>query len=301
MGDYFTVCAGNGSVVPKVTLVLLVTSKCNVNMDQSLIIDGVDISKLGDDDLYQRLSDLGATVGPIVESTRKVYQKKLFGLMGGEVPNSPTFNGDVDEEEEYSDSEEAEEEKEKVEMVVTRQVENTASPPPSDITDIRKRILLSSAGEREKGDILYDPDKHTPSPRRSLRSVTSTTTTTKYESTIFRNVNNGRSGLIGSTDDTPSKVSTEEEEEQELDRKSKMSLIVRLLVKLLFLGLIIALILYIYQNDPSESPFKAVEELARQALEAAVGEEASEKEKGAIESVKAADAKPEPQQVPEVH
>ncbi|XP_068238566.1 lamina-associated polypeptide 2, isoforms beta/gamma-like [Palaemon carinicauda] len=121
-----------------------VVAKEMVNMDQSLIIDGVDISKLGDDDLYQRLSDLGATVGPIVESTRKVYQKKLFGLMGGEVPNSPTFNGDVDEEEEYSDSEEAEEEKEKVEMVATRQVENTASPPPSDITDIRKRILLSS-------------------------------------------------------------------------------------------------------------------------------------------------------------
>ncbi|MPC84011.1 hypothetical protein E2C01_078735 [Portunus trituberculatus] len=43
------------------------------------------------------------------DSTRSVYQKKLFVLLGGEVPESPTFNGDVEqqeeEEEEYSDSE----------------------------------------------------------------------------------------------------------------------------------------------------------------------------------------------------
>ncbi|XP_064118596.1 lamina-associated polypeptide 2, isoforms alpha/zeta-like isoform X2 [Macrobrachium nipponense] len=264
-------------------------------MEQNLVVDGLDISKLDDDELYKRLSDLGATVGPIVESTRKVYQKKLLVLMGGDVPDSPTYNGDLDEEE-YSDSEDAEEVK--VGEVVTNKVENTTSSPPSEASDIRRRVLLSSAGETERGEVIFDPEKHTPSPRRSLRSVTSTKTTSTYESTIFRNVNNGRSGLINATGST---ISTEEEEEQEQDRKSKISLIVRLLVKLLFLGLIIALILYIYQNDPSESPFKAVEQLARQALEAAVGEEANVKEEGTVESVKAPDTPPQLQEVPEVH
>ena len=45
---------------------------------------------------------------PSADSTRSVYQKKLFVLLGGELAESPTFNGDVeqqDEEEEYSDSE----------------------------------------------------------------------------------------------------------------------------------------------------------------------------------------------------
>ncbi|XP_066961457.1 lamina-associated polypeptide 2, isoforms alpha/zeta-like isoform X2 [Macrobrachium rosenbergii] len=268
-----------------------------VNMEQNLVVDGLDISKLDDDELYKRLSDLGATVGPIVESTRKVYQKKLLVLMGGDVPDSPTYNGDLDEE--YSDSEDAEEVK--VEEVVTSKVENTTSPPPSEVSDIRRRVLLSSAGETNRGEVVFDPEKHTPSPRRSLRSVTSTKTTTTYESTIFRNVNNGRSELINATA-SPTKVSTEEEDDdQEQDRKSKISLIVRLLVKLLFLGLIVALILYIYQNDPSESPFKAVEQLARQALEAAVGEEANVKEEGTVESVEAPDTPPQLQEVPEVH
>ncbi|XP_066961458.1 lamina-associated polypeptide 2, isoforms alpha/zeta-like isoform X3 [Macrobrachium rosenbergii] len=266
-------------------------------MEQNLVVDGLDISKLDDDELYKRLSDLGATVGPIVESTRKVYQKKLLVLMGGDVPDSPTYNGDLDEE--YSDSEDAEEVK--VEEVVTSKVENTTSPPPSEVSDIRRRVLLSSAGETNRGEVVFDPEKHTPSPRRSLRSVTSTKTTTTYESTIFRNVNNGRSELINATA-SPTKVSTEEEDDdQEQDRKSKISLIVRLLVKLLFLGLIVALILYIYQNDPSESPFKAVEQLARQALEAAVGEEANVKEEGTVESVEAPDTPPQLQEVPEVH
>lgn len=40
-------------------------------------------------------------------TTRSVYEKKLYVLLGGHLPDSPTFNGDVEQEdeEEYSDSE----------------------------------------------------------------------------------------------------------------------------------------------------------------------------------------------------
>lgn len=256
-----------------------------INMEQSLVIDGLDISKLDDNELFSRLQDLGATVGPIVDTTRKVYQKKLLVLMGGDVVDSPTYNGDVDEDE-YSDSEEAEEGNVE-EPVQTRSSfahSNTTSPAPTQTTEIRKRILISSAGGNTNDDVVFDPDRHTPSPRRSLRSVTSTMSSSETI-TVRKHVNNGRSGFINTSN---TEAMTEEEDEH--DRSSKISLLVRLLVKILFLGLIVALIMYIYQNDSSESPFKAVEQLARQALEAAVGDDASVKEGDSVEA--AAPVKP---------
>ena len=70
----------------------------------SLTVNGLDLTTLDDDDLFSRLKGLGATVGPIVDSTRKVYQRKLAVLMGGDVPESQ-YNGDVDQDEDCSDSE----------------------------------------------------------------------------------------------------------------------------------------------------------------------------------------------------
>ncbi|XP_076363637.1 emerin homolog 1-like isoform X3 [Tachypleus tridentatus] len=49
-----------------------------------LIVDGVNISKLTDDELFQKLRQLGVNAGPIIESTRAVYERKLAQLLKGE-------------------------------------------------------------------------------------------------------------------------------------------------------------------------------------------------------------------------
>ncbi|XP_071533543.1 uncharacterized protein [Panulirus ornatus] len=208
------------------------------SLETSMVIDGLDISKLDDDELFSRLEGLGASVGPIVDTTRQVYQKKLFTLLGGEIIESPSYNGDVGEEE-YSDSEEGEK-----------------SNQPS---------------------VVYDPERHTPSPRRSLRTVTSSSSETV---TVHRFMNNSSmSGKFREEFDTRhfghTNATSTSKDSSPIKSTSKTSVYLRLLIKMLFLILIIGVVFYFYQNNNSESPFKAVEQLARQALEAAVGEEAA--------------------------
>ncbi|XP_045122984.1 lamina-associated polypeptide 2, isoforms beta/delta/epsilon/gamma-like isoform X2 [Portunus trituberculatus] len=252
-------------------------------MDTStMVINGLDVTSLHDDDLYARLQDLGSPVGPIVDSTRSVYQKKLFVLLGGEVPESPTFNGDVEqqeeEEEEYSDSEPeavVDAPMQTRNRVVTESSRTTTystssgtsavSPPASQLSETRRRLLHSDGNDKESSGMVYDPDLHTPSPRRSLRTVTSSSSET---TTYRRMVNNGKTS-------SSARFVTDygKDEVDSSPAPGKLSSALRLLVKLLFLALIIAAALYFYQNNPTESPFKAIEEMARQALEAASGEE----------------------------
>ncbi|KAK8400775.1 hypothetical protein O3P69_002520 [Scylla paramamosain] len=251
-------------------------------MDTStLVINGLDITSLDDDDLYAQLQELGSPVGPIVDSTRSVYQKKLFVLLGGYVPEpSQTFNGDVEqeEEEEYSDSE--------PEAVVDAPLQtrnrvvsqsscttytstssgaSAASPPASQLSETRRRLLHSGGNDRESSGMVYDPDLHTPSPRRSLRTVTSSSSETTTYRRMFNNGKTSSSARFASDGG--------KDEVDSPPAPGKLSSALRLLVKLLFLALIIATALYFYQNNPTESPFKAIEEMARQALEAASGEE----------------------------
>ncbi|KAK8733366.1 hypothetical protein OTU49_006604 [Cherax quadricarinatus] len=214
--------------------------KVQASSETSMIIDGLDISRLDDDELYSRLKDLGAEVGPIVDSTRKVYEKKLFVMMGGDMVESFTYNGDVDDE--YSGSEE--------EVVVEKPTISrssfmsestrftTTSSSPSKHTDLRKRIM-SPASETKSSDV-YDPERHTPSPRPSLRTVTSTSSETY---TVRKFVNNGRSGYA--SEGTATKSAGDKTSSSPL---CKTSALVRILVKLLFLALIIAIGLYIYQT-----------------------------------------------------
>ncbi|XP_069175737.1 lamina-associated polypeptide 2, isoforms beta/delta/epsilon/gamma-like isoform X1 [Procambarus clarkii] len=248
--------------------------KYESSLETSLMIDGFDITKLDDDELFSRLKDLGAVVGPIVDSTRSVYQKKLFVMMGGYVPDAPAFNGEVDEDE-YSGSEE--------EVVVEKPVAKrtsfvqestkitTTSASPSDHTDIRKRLLVSPSSEGNQSSVLYDPDRHTPSPRRSIRTVTSSS----ESYSVRKFVNNGRSGYLTEGFATRTAGDSTKRSTGTSDSSSKKSMLLRFLLKLFIVILIIAVALYFYQINDSESPFKAVEQLARQALEAAVGEEAT--------------------------
>ena len=76
-------------------------------VEDSMIVDGVDISALDDEELFEKLKEHGISAGPIVDSTRKLYQKKLVLVLNGETANTTNGKGV-----EYSDTEEEEEEEE---------------------------------------------------------------------------------------------------------------------------------------------------------------------------------------------
>jgi len=269
--------------------------------DSNMVVNGVDVETLNDEELFTRLQALGATCGPIVASTRKIYQKKLMVLMGGDVVDAPQYNGDVDldEEEEYSDNEEP------VEVVEPRQ---TRSAIVSDVTsrssigadvagskaqstttttnytsqytsanspEVRRRVPETTAAaplSPVATGLSFDPDRHTPSPRRSLRTVTSSSSETITVRKIVNNESSAKlvSPLVQTAAEVKAEVVTEDE------GSSKMGLLCRFLVKLILLLVIIIALLYVYQlyqeNNP-ENPMKALEELAKQALEAATGQE----------------------------
>jgi len=58
-----------------------------MSLESSLIVDGLDIRALSDEELYEKLIENGAIAGPITENTRKIYQRKLAVVLGGEVGN----------------------------------------------------------------------------------------------------------------------------------------------------------------------------------------------------------------------
>lgn len=48
-------------------------------------IEGIikEVERLTDDELYSQLKELGASIGPVLKNTRKVYEKKLVKLLSG--------------------------------------------------------------------------------------------------------------------------------------------------------------------------------------------------------------------------
>lgn len=263
-----------------------ITPQASTNM----VVDGVDVESLNDEELFTRLQALGATCGPIVASTRKIYQKKLIGLMGGDVTDAaPQYNGDVDldeDEEEYSDKEEPEEEPieprktrlsagtdvtgSSTSKTTTTTTTYTSKYSSSGSPEVRRRVAETLAASPTSTSMTFDPDRHTPSPRRSLRTVTGSTSETI---TVRKTVNNGSSAKLVTSEQT----SPELKEEVVIEESgSKLGALCRILVKLVLLALLIIVLLYIYQlyqeNSPDD-PIKALEELAKQALEAATGQE----------------------------
>ncbi|GBM60371.1 hypothetical protein AVEN_79963-1 [Araneus ventricosus] len=66
-------------------------------MDNSLIVEGLNIALLSDEELAEQLRELGFNPGPIVATTRSVYQRKLARLLRNETFIESEDN-DVDEE-----------------------------------------------------------------------------------------------------------------------------------------------------------------------------------------------------------
>jgi len=60
---------------------------------EGMLVGEMDIKRLTNDEIYNRLKDLGAEIGPVESSTRSVYERKLFRLLSGE--EVPVANRDV--------------------------------------------------------------------------------------------------------------------------------------------------------------------------------------------------------------
>ncbi|XP_007114596.2 LEM domain-containing protein 1 [Physeter macrocephalus] len=67
----------------------------------------VDVKCLSDDELQNKLDKLGFSPGPILPSTRNVYEKKLVQLLVSTPCASPEMNGprEPDRAQDYDDSE----------------------------------------------------------------------------------------------------------------------------------------------------------------------------------------------------
>ena len=95
-------------------------------VEDSMIVDGVDVSALDDDVLFEKLKEHGISAGPIVDSTRKLYQKKLLDVLMLKGATANKING---KEVEYSDTEE------EVGEVVEEVVEEEDDQPAAVITE----------------------------------------------------------------------------------------------------------------------------------------------------------------------
>ncbi|XP_067135603.1 LEM protein 2-like [Centruroides vittatus] len=62
-------------------------------------LNEVTIKQLSDEELYQKLKDLGGPVGPIVQSTRSVYERKLLQKLNSLVGSDTSEHSEQDETE----------------------------------------------------------------------------------------------------------------------------------------------------------------------------------------------------------
>jgi len=194
-----------------------------------MVCNGVDISALSDEDLYAQLQSFGVPVGPILDSTRALYQRKLVTVLqnGAQVePEHTNGNGNGNgsiHEDKFSDSE-GEQEPLQLEPDVDEQ---TFMPPapvapapsstepevistPEPMTSVRKRIT-----ERPPSSLSALPlvDRQgTPTPRPSIHSINASEQY-KFESRRLLDTIDGSAGIQslpgsghGSSPKVPKKV-----------------------------------------------------------------------------------------------
>jgi len=232
----------------------------------------VDVESLDDDQLFQHLKANGVDVGPIVDSTRILYKKKLAAILRGETgPMNGSLNGgefsDTEPEDEVEVPEQQEEEVEEAESVVTisprvstrskassssqkstrssariSQKSPAASSPlvtsslASSDTGLRKRLTL---GEDTESSLL----RSTPTPRRSIHSYKVTETT---KQTIVLDQTGKRTDMTHTVERVESKDAVD-------GGASKSSALKKGLLALLVIALLAALVYYFVQGPGTES------------------------------------------------
>lgn len=171
------------------------------NEAAELICNGLNVAELSDEELFAQLQSFGIPVGPIVDTTRLVYQKKLAAILRRSNTEEAVPEQSNGAEEKFSDSEdddvsvtelvvdpqiehteetvETTETVETVETVESAETEPTVSTPEAAPTSIRKRIT-DRPGSSLNALPLVDK-QGTPTPRPSIHSISSSSQYT-YES-----------------------------------------------------------------------------------------------------------------------
>jgi len=213
-----------------------------------------DINELNDDELRENLAQHGIEVGPIVDSTRPLYVKKLSSVLeGGDAVDGASeeeINGtdldksvaefSADEEEEVVATEEVvadatteeEEEDDQPSPVVkeaTPKPASNRSPLATLGQTIRQRFSGSGTAEQPKSD------RFTPTPRRSIHSY-------KVVETSRKTVTKDKDGNI-TEDISIDKVTSETD--SKVEPLGRMARLLRVLPRILMLLILAALAYYV--------------------------------------------------------
>ncbi|KAL0276093.1 UNVERIFIED_CONTAM: hypothetical protein PYX00_003751 [Menopon gallinae] len=191
-----------------------------------------EVERLTDDELYSQLKELGASIGPVLKNTRKVYEKKLVKLLG--------------EWTKFSDSE--------VDL-------------PSIKSSYKKVEYRESFGGR-KGSVNRDsPFVSRDSPTSIEEPMTESPIEKKYSSYSYSEFDKKSPSLgIFPSESKSSKESNNNNKKSAIPTKTSSfkENIIAVLIVLAFILLI--LYLYFYQWSPSD-PYKEIEEDAERELE----------------------------------
>lgn len=285
----------------------------------------VDVESLDDDQLFQHLKANGVDVGPIVDSTRILYKKKLAAILRGETgPMNGSVNGGEFSDTEPEDEVPEQQEEEEAESVVTisprvstrskassssqkstrssariSQKSPAATSPlvtssiASSDTGLRKRLTL---GEDTESSLL----RSTPTPRRSIHSYKVTETT---KQTIVLDQTGKRTDMTHTVERVESKDAVD-------GGGSKSSALKKGLLALLVIAVLAALVYYFVQGPGTESVQSIVDSVRKleatavpaveETAEAAPAEAPVEAAPPVEEPAAAPEAVAEPEAAPEV-
>jgi len=157
--------------------------------ENSLIAGDVDVDAIDDNELRRLLQENNVDVGPIVDSTRTFYKKKLALILRGENGTLNGTNGTNGNHGDFSDTEpetEPEEEDDQPsgvvspqEVAVTRSRSSASSK--KTVSKMEESISEMKSGLRKRLNISDELDssalRHTPTPRRSIHTYKVTETT----------------------------------------------------------------------------------------------------------------------------
>ncbi|MCI4387453.1 hypothetical protein PGIGA_G00074390 [Pangasianodon gigas] len=184
--------------------------------------DMVDLSSLTDDQLKCKLLQYGVKAGPIVASTRALYERKLHRMMTQHSKHSVNNKDDAGK---YSDSEEEESGSEQLGPESVSHTDPSVTPSTEAVTDVLMEMFPDTA---------LTPTGITATKRRSIKGAAGRPVQFKYP-------------------ETPLSPAT-------LERREIQQRLVPLWVQIAVFLLVAALLYFIYisMEEPLENPFGAL-------------------------------------------
>ncbi|KAF2350412.1 LEM domain [Trinorchestia longiramus] len=237
--------------------------------DMSLVVDGVDIARLSDEELYQHLTALGAVVGPVVGTTRKTYERKLAGLMGGSVSNYSFTDSPASESDGETDVQPTQAYIQRLTTEAPRARQRKPRPVLESSyvrDDLREDEEEEEVEERVGYDSHHSAPLYSPSPRRPLHSPSTYPSYGGEESYLSSPL----SSRLGSSAPltSPSRGPQERSPSPSLTTKDAAGGGGQIVFKLL-LVLVLAVLLYFFFVAKSEKDsFASLEHMAKTAADA---------------------------------